>query len=38
MRFLRHPIVIFGLGMIVGHVFTNQVGRIPGVSKIPQKG
>jgi hypothetical protein len=38
MRLLRHPLVVFGLGVVVGHVFTSQVGRIPVVNKIPQKG
>jgi hypothetical protein len=35
--FFRHPIILFSSGVIVGYVFTKQVGSIPGVSKIPQK-
>lgn len=38
MRIFRHPLAWFALGVVAGHVFTSQVGRIPVVNKIPQKG
>lgn len=36
-RILMHPIVLFGGGVLVGYVFSSQVSKIPGVSRLPQK-
>jgi hypothetical protein len=34
--FFRHPLVLVGTGVILGYVFSSQVAKVPGVSKLPK--
>jgi hypothetical protein len=34
--FFRHPLVLVGTGIVIGYVFSSQVARVPGVSKLPK--
>lgn len=34
--FLMHPATLFLGGVLVGHVFTNYIKKIPVVNKLPQ--
>lgn len=31
----KHPVVLVGVGVVIGLVFSAQLKRIPGVSKLP---
>ena len=33
-----HPLLWFGAGMLTGYMLTNKLGKVPGVSKLPQAG
>jgi hypothetical protein len=33
---LSNKYVVFGLGVVVGIVFAQQLKKVPGVSKLPQ--
>jgi hypothetical protein len=36
-RLASHPVILFGLGVLTGYMFSSQVARIPGVSSLPKK-
>lgn len=33
----RHPVILFGVGVLAGYVFSSQVAKIPGVNKLPRQ-
>jgi hypothetical protein len=35
-NFAKHPVVLVGIGVVIGLVFAGQLKKIPGVSKLPQ--
>jgi len=36
MKYANHPVVLVGIGVVIGLVFAQQLKRVPGVSKLPQ--
>ena len=36
MRILHRPVVVFALGVLAGYVFSSQVSKVPGVSRLPK--
>jgi hypothetical protein len=36
MSALKHPAVLVGVGIVIGLVFSSQLKKLPGVSKLPQ--
>jgi hypothetical protein len=35
MKLLRHPVVLFGAGVLVGAMFHASIAKVPGVNKLP---
>lgn len=35
-RFRAHPVLTFALGVLAGYMFSSQVARVPGVSRLPK--
>jgi len=33
----RHPVILFGIGVLTGYVFSSKVAMIPGVNKLPKQ-
>jgi hypothetical protein len=36
MKYAKHPVVLIGVGVVIGLVFGAQLKKVPGVSKLPQ--
>jgi hypothetical protein len=33
--YMKHPVVLVGIGIVIGLVFHSQLAKVPGVSKLP---
>ena len=35
-KYAKHPAVLVGVGIVIGLVFSSQLSKVPGVSKLPK--
>ena len=35
-NFAKHPVVLVGIGVLIGVVFASKLKTLPGVNKLPQ--
>jgi hypothetical protein len=35
-KWSRHPVVMLAAGIVLGYMFSAQVQKVPGVSKLPK--